>query len=198
MELEDMKKAWTDLDARLSKQELFNENMIHDRMADRSQRLVNKLLNLDLLGALVMVVALPFVVWLSSVYYLGSLPFVGVFLKGCLVISIAVMIGQVVKVSILLGVNISGSVKNGIRRIARYDLYMHYEKMVMTILIPLLILMVVISYAKLGATLWAWSFMICLNVVVVLATIYSYKKVYDKNIVAIKRSLGELRDLREE
>lgn len=193
-----MKKAWTDLDARLSKQELFNENMIHDRMADRSQRLVNKLLNLDLLGALVMVVALPFVVWLSSVYYLGSLPFVGVFLKGCLVISIAVMIGQVVKVSILLGVNISGSVKNGIRRIARYDLYMHYEKMVMTILIPLLILMVVISYAKLGATLWAWSFMICLNVVVVLATIYSYKKVYDKNIVAIKRSLGELRDLREE
>lgn len=189
-----MKTAWRELDGRLGKQEMFRENFIRESIMEKSQRSVDKLLRGEVFGAVVVMSLIPLMLWS---YGLSGMPVVKTFYMALISICLLITVWMIVKMSVLFKMDISHNLKDNIRRIRRFELYITYEKRGMLIFVPILFLAGFAVYATIGVPAWLWAFMAVVDAIGIMTCIYSYKKYYAKHIEQITHGLEELRDLKE-
>lgn len=94
----------------------------------------------------------------------------------------------------LLNINLRGDLRSNYKWTNKYDIAMHYEKLSMVFMIPVLTFYIIFIYIKLNVPLFVWIFMICLNILAILYCIYYYKKIYRSNMDAIVKSLEEINE----
>ncbi len=193
MELDEMKTAWREMNDRLGRQEMLSETFIRESIAARSQRSVNRFLAYEMIGTVVVLFAIPFVLW--TIVGMEKSPEVNLFLKVVFPLLPVILVWQSIKTFTLFRVDIAGEMKSNARMVRRYELYAMYDKWATYFLIPLLFTGAVVMYAALRVALWSWVSMTGLILAAVLYCVWYYKKFYPKNMNAIKRSLDELKDL---
>ena len=193
MELDEMKTAWREMNDRLGRHEMLSEAFIRESIAARSQRSVNRFLAYEMIGTVVVLFAIPFVLW--AIVGMEKSPEVNLFLKVVLPLLPVILVWQSIKTYTLFRVDISGDMKSNARMVRRYQLYAMYDKWATYFLIPLLFTGAIVVYAALRVAMWSWVSMAGLILAAVLYCVWYYKKFYPKNMNAIKRGLDELKDL---
>jgi hypothetical protein len=197
MELEELKKMWTSLDERLNKQEVLKESIIREMIYAKSNKSLSRLLNMEALGAVVFISIIAFIafvfekfggkrfMWDITVIYSGI--FCLVFLPWILY-----------KIHGLMKIDLSGSIKNNVFYINRFNIQIKREKISTIFWGPVFAVLIILVYLEAKASVSVWIVMSCGILLASLSSYWSYKKIYDKNIALIKKSLEELKELEEE
>lgn len=196
MELEDMKKRWDQLDARLSQTQMTNDIIIKEMIGQRSSRSLSNLIGFEVSAIVILPLVMAFCILIP--YWVNLHPFTRTFLYTLIPVIILQLIWQVFKVAYLMKVDTSDALIDNIRRINRYKVFIKYEKVALMMgLVPILILAVIIQYAIVGAPLVFWVFAVIMFALVISGSLFSYKRLYAKYIESIRSSLEELRDLEQ-
>ncbi len=196
MELEEMKTVWKELDGRLDRQEMFSANFIRESIATRSQRSANKFLTNEMVGAGLILVAVPLAVWRYGTPSAGSVSGLKPILLILLVLLPLLFLWQLIKIFPLFKLDMSRDVKDNIVRVKKYEIYAQCEKWVVIVLTPLLFLAVSVWRAvAMNDAPWLWVAWVAIIILGALCYVWYYKKFYANNMGAIKRGLEELKDL---
>ena len=197
MELDELKNAWTALDNKLKMNETLNEHIVKEMLRSKTNKALNCLNRYELLGTILCFIALPFLIFMYGrmVHTLwGDIMFyfvVGMLLSGC--------ITQPYKLWLLSKIDLNKIVCENIESINRYSLFIKREKIAFYIYMPVLFALIILAFISLGKIeLWRWVGVISVLVFAIVMSIWQYRKVYDANIQAIKKSLEELKELEEE
>ena len=200
MELEELKNVWASVDERLKKQEILNKRMIQEALCDKSNKSLNKLVNIELINIVVLLLTIP--IW----FFLYNWPFYAKFFstKILAVFAIAVSVIYIIWSSYklkyyVLKIDFSKSIKNNTYYVNKCNIFFKREKIASYFIVtPVISFLAIWCYYELKAPVHLWIF---LFVSLIIATFMSYwmnKKIYDKNIQSIKKSLDELKELEEE
>lgn len=195
MELEELKNIWSSLDDRLKKQETLKETIIKEMLKAKSDKALSRLINYELIGILVLLLIIPVIIYAFDLH--TKLAGHRIFMYSMFVISIVLLLWQVIKVYGLMHIDYTKPVNTNIHYANKYNIWIKKEKMVMLFLIPVVLIPCFYFYAVLNVNAFLWAFLICLSVGLVLYSIWSYKKLYDKNITSILKSLDDLKELEE-
>ncbi|WP_029905136.1 hypothetical protein [Prevotella sp. 10(H)] len=197
MELDELKDTWHSLDERLKKQEMLKENILKEMLHAKSDKALGRLINFEFLGIILTIIVIPFMIFLITQGYLYFiLQQVIVYLA--IGYSILGIIAQIRKVYMLMKVDFSKPVSNNIVLIQRFNIQIRREKIASFTVIPLIGLFFVLPYTTLQMELWRWIAVVGVFVIVIILSYWQYKKIYDKNISHILKSLQELRDLEDD
>ncbi|HCO67766.1 MAG TPA: hypothetical protein DIT04_08455, partial [Dysgonomonas sp.] len=101
------------------------------------------------------------------------------------------------KIALLMKIDLSQEVMQNIRRANRYNILIKREKLISVFVLPVIAVFFFYLYLQVDAPIMAWITMTCLFVVAVIFSIWSYKRIYDKNIKSILNSLQELKELED-
>jgi hypothetical protein len=194
METNELKNIWSSLDESLKKQELLNENILREMLEAKSNKSLSRLINQEAFGAIVILLLIPVLIVCFEVLNLLSFNLFTVVLIG---LSIIGCIWQAIKTFMLLKIDFSKPISSNIRQTNTYNLYMKREKFAMIFLLPLMFFVLIYLYIRLDVDIVLWIFLACAIVTCLFAIYWLYKKVYDKNIHSILKSLDELKDLDE-
>ncbi|MDR3095171.1 MAG: hypothetical protein LBU62_11120 [Bacteroidales bacterium] len=196
MELEELKNVWTALDERLNRQEALKDFVIKEMIYSKSNQSVRKLFNFDLFSLIVVLLAIPFLIFLlqSQIY----IPLKSFFLYTVLVICAYGLIGGAFNLNCLMRMNFTKSVAHNALYINKYERLVHKEKIIAVPIIFICSFFGIWSYAIMHASAWLWAFLICNLVSAIVFTYFSFKRIYDKNIQSLQQSLEELKELEEE
>ncbi len=191
-----MKTAWREFDRRLDRQETLSDKFIRESLAARSQCSVNKFLTGEMIGAGLVLAAIPFVVHQSGMPWVGSIPGMKIALIIGFVLLPLLFVWQLIKIMLLFKIDMSRGVRDNIAYVKRYELYAQCEKRVAIVLIPLILLAGTVWRAlAVNDAPWYWAAMAGVVVIGALYCVWYYKKFYASNMGAIKRGLEELKDL---
>jgi hypothetical protein len=195
MELDEMKTVWKELDDRLGRQEMSGTAFIKESVTARSQRSVNRFLNYELTGVVVLLVAIPLAVWKYSTLSGGSFEGMKLFVLAFMVLLPLILVWQLIKIRPLFKINMSKGLKDNVLYIQRYELYAMYEKRIGFVFIPLMFIIVTVYSATIVSAAWWWAAWVGVLIICVLFTIWYYKKFYAGNMAEIKRGFAELKDM---
>ncbi|GHT11461.1 hypothetical protein FACS189426_13380 [Bacteroidia bacterium] len=196
MELDELKNVWSSLDERLSKQEKLKESLLKKMMQSKTSKTVSKLINYDLLSICILLVFIPFCVYIIDRFkygFWGNSAIIFAILFACIYI-----IWAVYKLHGLMKVDFSKNINDNIYYMNKYNIHIKWDKIASRIYIPIFAILCILSYAESKVSVQIWVFMICLLLLVTLLTYWSWKGIYDNNIAAIRKSLEELKELEEE
>jgi hypothetical protein len=195
--LEELKKLWTSLDERLSKQEKMKESIIKEMIYSKSNKSISRLLNYDVFNVTVCVLAIPALVWLCYTH-LGEMLAGKLFIGTMFVfIAISFILGWI-HIKYLMKIDFAKPVSYNLLYINKYNNLVKKEKISSVFIVAICCFFGIYLYALLHVNAILWSFLICSLVVGIGFTYYAYKKIYDKNIAEIQQSLEELKELEEE
>lgn len=198
MELDEMKTAWRELDSRLGRQETLSETFIRESIAARSQRSVNRFLNLEIVGAAVILAIIPVVVRRYGMPWIGDYFGMKAAMIFCMVLLPLIFVWQLVKIRSLFGIDMSKGVRDNIANARRYELCAMAEKRVGIVVSALMLAGLVMLWAAWGTPPWVWAMLGGAVTIAVLLCVWYYKKFFADNMRAIKRGLEELKELNEE
>lgn len=193
MELEEMRNAWLALGEKLDQKEKISALLIRDMYQTKVKKSLNVLLGYEILSVVVCFLVLPFIGWLL-VKTPDRLFFYTIFYWG--VYSLLAAIWCSMKVTLLIKIDEVGVIKDNIKYINTYAVWIHKERFYYTVFGIIGVIPMSIIY-MLHAGLWQWIFMGAVFIVAILLTIWSYKRVYYKNIRTIQQNLNELKDLED-
>ncbi|MDR3218935.1 MAG: hypothetical protein LBU22_08170 [Dysgonamonadaceae bacterium] len=197
MELEELKNLWTSLNERLSKQEKMKESIIKEMIYSKSNKSISRLLNYDVFNVIVSVSGIPALVWLCYTPFSEMLA--GKLFIGTMFVFLAIgLILEWIHIKYLMKIDFVKSVSYNSLYINKYNNIIKKEKIASVFIVAVCCFFGIYFYALLHANVFMWSFLVCLLIVLIGFTYFSYKKIYDKNIEEIQRSLEELKDLEEE
>ena len=197
MEFDELKAAWTELDNRLKKNEELKESIILEIMKSKARKIVNQFIVWEMISVVALILCIPLIIylfdkmsgrnWARDTAMLFSLaicfvyPFWGVY-----------------KLHGLMKIDFLKNISNNILYVNKYRIQLGYDKKILyCFVLPVFVILGVVTYAVMKATLPLWTFLICILIVGVLVCYWSYKK-YDKNIDSILKSLDEIRELKED
>ncbi|MDD4514730.1 hypothetical protein [Massilibacteroides sp.] len=193
MELEEMKNAWLALGEKLDQKEKISALLIREMYQTKVKKSLNVLLGYEILSVVVCFLILPFIGWIMTqtpdLLFFYTMLYWGIF-------SLLTAIWCSVKVTLLLKIDELGIIKDNIKRISTYAVWIHKERMYYTVFGIVGVIPISIIY-MLHAGLWQWIFMGAVFIVVILLTIWSYKRLYYKNIRTIQQNLNELKDIED-
>ncbi|MBK5719364.1 hypothetical protein JGH11_00630 [Dysgonomonas sp. Marseille-P4677] len=195
MEINELKDTWLLLDDRLKKQEIFNENIIKEMLYTKADKSLNKLINAELIGLIIVLLVIPVI--LHCINNKIDLPEYNIFLWAMIPICILLIIWQALKIYKLTRIDFFKAISNNIKHTNGYNIWIKREKMVMILFVPILFLSITYIYAQLNLNYTLRGLMACIGLVTIIFTCWSYKKLYDKNIKSILKSLDELKELKE-
>lgn len=199
MELDELKNTWLALDKKLGENNSLNDRIIKEMLKTKSNKSIGRLIGYEVFSLCVLLMILPLIVYLwidsarTSQFMAGA-----VFLISMFVFTVLLIIWTGIKIAILIKIDLSKEIAENIRRTNRYNILIKREKLGSIFLIPVLGILCSYLYAQVNAHVTLWVFMTCLFIILVLYTIWAYKRIYDKNISSIMRSLEELKELEEE
>ncbi|MDR2949391.1 MAG: hypothetical protein LBV71_09300 [Prevotella sp.] len=196
MELDELKNTWQSLDDRLQKQEVLKRNIMKEMLYTKSDKALSRLFNYEIFGIIVLLLVIPAIIYALNFH--PDLPGYKTFMYIMLVVDIVFFFWQVYKVYGLMQVDFSRTVSTNIQHTNKYNIHIKKEKLVMLFFVPLVLLSCAFLYARLNVNIVLWTFLTCTAIGLVLLTIWSYKKLYDKNIKSILQSLDNLKELEEE
>ena len=197
MELEQMKTQWEMLDCKLSESNRINAVIVKKMIEQRANKGVNKLITYELIGAILCLIAIPFMIfWVG---YMRHSALIDVTMYSTILYLCIVCISQLVKLFLLSRIDLLRSISENISTLNRYILFLKREKVAgLTIfaLFSLLLILIIIDFKHIEP--WQWAAVITFFVLTPMLTIWQYKKVYNANINAIRQSLDEMKELKEE
>lgn len=195
MELDELKNTWTSLDERLKKQEVLKENIMRELLHTKSDKALNRLIGLEVFGDIVILLIIPVIIYAINLH-IDWVEY-RIFMYAMLVVSVLTVCWQTYKIYGLMKVDFSKTVSTNIEHANKYNIRIKREKIVMLFFVPVLLLFCVYLYAQLNVSGTLWGFMTCSFIALILFSVWSYKKLYDKNIKSILKSLDELKELEE-
>ena len=197
MELEEMKTLWEALDKKLSESNRINAIIVHQMTEQRTKKGINNLITFELIGTILCIIGLPFMVFMFK--YVWHTPLVHATMYLTIATFGAVCISQSLKLFLLSKIDFTQSISNIILHLNRYTLFLKREKIpyfIVASIIAILFISTLLSFKHVEP--WRWAGVICGIVLAVVGTVWQYKKIYGSNIEAIRRSLDELRELKND
>jgi len=197
MELEEMKTLWEALDKKLSESNRINAIIVHQMTEQRTKKGINNLITYELIGVILCLLCLPFLVFMFK--YVWHTPLVHATMYLTIAMFGAACISQSLKLFLLSRIDLTQGISNIILHINRYTIYLKREKISYFIVISIFFILFIstlLSFKNIEP--WRWAIVICGIVLAVVGTVWQYKKIYGANIEAIRRSLDELRELKND
>ncbi|NDV45572.1 hypothetical protein D0T49_00700 [Paludibacter sp. 221] len=198
MEIDELKKIWVSLDQQIGKQNIVKENILKEVILAKSDKALSRLLNFDIFGLVLTIAVIPFLLFVLSQDVLKPeiLRILLWFFIAYMIIDLVPMIWRMV---LLSKVDFSKDVAGNIKNIQRYNVFIRVEKTItFVVIMPILIFYLVFPVFSMNLELWRAGALIGACLVTILFAYWQYKRVYDKNISSMLKSLEELRDLKEE
>jgi O-antigen/teichoic acid export membrane protein len=195
METEDLKNRWLSLEEQLKKQEVFNEQIIKEHLKTKSDRALSRLISYEAFGAIVLLAGIPVIIYALglksnlSEYYIFLYCMTGVCVLG--------FFWQICKLHDLMQIDFSNTLSNNARYTNKYNVKIRKEKISMSFFVPVLLLPILYIQIKSNMSILFWAIGTCTFVFAIVFTYWSYKRLYDKNIASILKSLEELKELEE-
>jgi len=210
MNFENLKSEWSAMNDRMEKQEILKEKMYCQMLNAKSDKSLSRLIAYEVAGLIFGILFIPVLLYMFNMVndteyinkvskaFAEQIGFVRTALIGAFVFVVLAIIWVGIKLYNLSKINFINPMKNNLSYIYKYAIYIKYEKMIgYYVIIPLAVLICVIHYAKIHASLFWWVLMSCFLIAIILFVIYFYR-LYDKNISTIQQNLKELRELKEE
>jgi hypothetical protein len=198
MELDELKTMWVALDERLKKQEVLKEGMIGEMIRSKADKTVNKLVTLEIIGAIIVLLLIPFIVFALDRFG-GKTRMWDVYVFSALILCGIIFIWQLYKICGLMKIDLSKSVSHNTCYVSRFNIQIKREKFVLSyILGPALAIGAIAVYAVMHAGVILWVFLGCMTILSGLTIWVSYRRIYARQIASIQKSLNELKALEEE
>lgn len=196
MEMDELKNSWLALNEKLEKQEMLKETVIKKVLQEKTSKSLNKLVNIELIGIAILLLILPVIVYAIEKNKISE--FYTFFMYSVFLFWILTLVWVIIKLWVLTRVDLNKDIKHNMLYTNKYNLYIRREKLAMYFVIPALFIPSIIIYASVNAFIYMWVFLACLLVLSITGVIWQYKKIYDKNINFILKSLDELKELEDE
>jgi len=198
MELSELKNTWTVLEEQLKKNEMLNKQIVQEVLYKKSNKSLNRLINVDFIGLIVMLLAIPACIWLYNIPGMGNVLSIKVFSVAMTIICALGAIWYVYKLKYALKIDFSKNVRENMCCINKYTILLKKEKLATYFgLVPIVTLLGAFCYYELKASFSLWVFLIVAITFAVVAEYWLYKRYYDTNIQSIKKSLEEMKELEE-
>jgi hypothetical protein len=198
MELEELKNTWETIDERLKKQEVLKENLIREIIYSKSNKSLSKLINFEVLSLVIYLLIIPVIAFAYNkglelllagkifAYFMASFCIFGA-------------IWQLIKMKNLRQIDFTKNISANSLFINKYNILIKKEKSVTMIFItPVISFLCIYLYAIYHATFTLWIFLISALLIAIFLSYNNYKRIYDKNIASIQKSLEALKELEEE
>ena len=200
MDLNELKNAWASVDERLKGNEMLNKRIIQGMLSDKSNKSLNKLVNTEIINIILLLLVIPFWIWLFNFHLLGNLfSLKTLSLVGIAVSVFGIICGGYTLKKYLLKIDFSKSIKDNMHYVNKFTIYYRKGKMINYFCItPVFSLLGILVYYELEAPFYLWIFLFVILTIAIVTTYWIYKKIYDVNIQSIQKSLEELKELEEE
>lgn len=196
MEFEELKNTWSTLDKRLKKQETLKESILKEMLHTKSDKALSKLMSGEIIGAIIVLLMTPVIVY--SFYLPINIFEYKTFMILMFIFCVLILFWQCYKTYNLIKIDFEKPISINIQYTNRYNILIRKEKTGMMFFIPFLVISCFYLYARLNVNILLYVFLACLFISSIFITVWSYKKLYDKNIKSILNSLEELKELEEE
>ena len=198
MELEELKIAWAELDSRLKENKSLNKTIIMEMAQNKADKLIGRLINWEIIGTIVLIVGIPLVFWIYP-WYKGKYISASILMIFAAVFCCICIVWYIYKISGLMKIDFSKPISDNIYYTNRYNIQIKREKFAMNVVFgPIFAILLILSYAELKVNMQLWIFLICLLFLCSLITYWTYKRLYEKNISSILKSMNEIKQLEEE
>ncbi|MDR1119893.1 MAG: hypothetical protein LBM08_03150 [Dysgonamonadaceae bacterium] len=194
MELDELKKTWAALDSRLKENDLLKETIILEIIQGKANKSVNRLLNWDVFNVVGSIVFIP-VIWNFLERFENKLALFAL-IYAIVLLAISV-IWYSYKIYGLMKFDFAKSVSNNIYYVNRYNLQVKWEKIISIIALFIITVIAVFYYAEAKVSVFLWIVLSCMIIFCGLFLYWYYRRVYDKNIGSVLKSLEELKALKE-
>ena len=197
MELENLKEAWIALDNSLKRNEKLSEKIILAEIRTKAGKKVNRFIAIEMFSFAVLLLAIPFCIWLFNMVR-GKFWTIEVYLICAGVICLVLTFWVAYKLHGLMKFDVIKNVSNNILCMNRYNIQLKQEMKILNYFVgPVFVVLAVITYADLKATMLHWSILVCAIIFVTLVSHWLVKK-YDKSIGSVINSMEEINELKEE
>ena len=192
MNLENLKSEWSVMNDRMEKQEILKEKMFCQILNTKSDKSLNRLVAYEVVNLIFSILFIPALLWMFNN---TGMKFVQTVIIGVIVILAINVIWLGIKIIALSKIDFSKSLKNNLFYVNKYAIYIKCEKLIgYYFILPLVVLICVVHYTKMHASLFWWVLMLCALSAGILFTIYFFR-LYNKNISTIQQNIEELREL---
>ena len=113
-------------------------------------------------------------------------------------IAFIAFIWQTYKAYVLGQIDFSKKITNNIYNTNRFNILIKREKLSSIVIAFPISLLCILAYAEVKVGIYSWLFLLCIAILTIFYCLWSYKKIYDKNINSILDSLNEIKDLNKE
>ena len=198
MELDEIKTAWAAMDERLKKNEGLNERLIKEMLKQKSSKALKTLYNYEIFGAITILLLFPFLIYAFPQLIKLSVMH-QIIIYSALGIAFLAAIYQAYSIILISKVNLQKQIKENIRLIQQYKVYLRKGTIISTVVVSLfLLLCLAVLFLQNNVETWRWAIVIVFIFGIwPLGVYWQYKKIYKANIQSIIDSLEELKDLEE-
>ena len=197
MELEELKNAWVELDNRLKENRSMNKTIIMKMAQNKAEKSIGRLINWEIIGVVVLILVIAFIFYISQ-RFSSKIIVRDIALIYVVIFCCACTVWYIYKLSGLMKIDFSKKISDNIYYTNRYNIQIKREKFAMTAVFgPIFAILLILYYAVMKVNMQLWVFLICMLFLTTLITYWSYKRLYEKNINSILKSMDEIKQLEE-
>lgn len=197
MELDELKNTWELLNLKLEEDKSLKEALILEVIRTKADKSVSKLVNYDILSFVILILLIPCIAYAYS-RYSGQFNLWDIYTIYAMLVCISGIGWYMLKIRILMKVDLSQKISENIYYTNRYNIWIKREKLLMNMIVgPVFPILAIFMLFEMNAGAYLWLGVISLFVLALVSTYWSYKRIYEKNISSILKSLGEIKDLEE-
>jgi len=199
MNLENLKSEWSAMNDRMEKQEIFKEKMYRQMLNTKSDKSLNKMANMEVFNIVILLLTIPFWVWLFNVHHLENFLSVKFLSVAAIVISIfGITLSFYTLKNYFMKIDFSNKISDNVHYLNKYNILYGKGKIISYFIIfPVFAILGIWCYYELKVPTHLWVFLFVALTIGIASSYWIYKKVYEKNIQIIKKSLEELQELEE-
>lgn len=140
---------------------------------------------------------IPFIAY-AYFRYSGQFSLWDIYTIYAMAVCLSGIVWYVLKIRILMKVDLSQKISANIYYTNRYNILVKREKLLMNMIVgPVFPILAIFMLIEMNSRVYLWIGVISLFVLAAMTTYWSYKRIYEKNISSILKSLGEIKDLEE-
>ena len=198
MELEDLKSAWAELDAQLKETKLMNKKIIMEMAQSKVDKIINRFINQNIFGTVFLLLIIPLMLFGYNRSG-GKFIFFDILTIYIAAICAICFFWYVYRISGLMKIDFSKTISDNIYYTNRYNIQIKREKFAMNVIFgPIFAILLILCYVAMRVNMQLWISLICMLILCSLITYWSYKRLYEKNINSILKSMNEIKALEEE
>ena len=196
MELEELKSAWAELDTQLKENKSLSEKIIMEMAQNKVDKLISRFINHEMLGMSILILLIPFIVF-SYYRHGGRWMMWDILVIYCGIVCVVFPVWSVFRLLLLFKIDFSKKISSIIYFTNRYNISNKRGMIAAYFIGPSFIILGVLTYVEAHANIYLWVFFVSVMLVCIILSFWAIKK-YDKNIIAIMKSLNEIKALQEE